>query len=73
MAPLQNSLHHAMHHGSQRRLRMPGHFDLQRGGAMGAQPLRQPVRHGCGLGLPVVVSFLAFVIVLGILAAETLP
>ena len=26
----------AMHHGGQRGLRMPGNFDLQRGGAVGA-------------------------------------
>jgi hypothetical protein len=50
---------------------MPGDFDLQRGGAVGAQPLRQPVGHGGGLGLLVV---LAFVLVRGFaFAAETLP
>jgi hypothetical protein len=31
-------------------LRMPGDFDLQRSGAVGAQPLRQSVGHGGGLG-----------------------
>src|SRR3546814_13598475 len=62
---------HAIHHGSQRGLRVPGDFDLQRGGAVGAQPLRQPVRHGGDLGLFVV---LAFVVVSGFaFAAETLP
>ena len=54
--------------GGQRRLRMPGEFDLQRGSAVGAQALRQLVGHDCGLGL----FILAFVVVRVIFAAETL-
>ncbi len=41
VAALQDGLHHAMHQRGQRHLRMPGDFDLQRGGAVGAQALRQ--------------------------------
>jgi hypothetical protein len=60
-----------MHQRGQRDLRMPGDFDLQRGGAVGAQPLRQPVGHGGGLGRVVVVLVL---VVRGFaFAAETLP
>ena len=68
-AVLQDGLHHAMHQRGQCHLRMPGDFDLQRGGAVGAQPLRQPVGES-GLGRFVV---LAFVVVPGFLVAETLP
>lgn len=68
---LQDGLHHTMHHGRQRSLRMPCDFDLQRGGAVHAQPLRRPVGHGGDLGLFVV---LAIVVVSGFaFAAETLP
>ena len=34
VAALQNGLRHAMHQCGQRHLRMPGHFDLQRGGTV---------------------------------------
>jgi hypothetical protein len=70
VAFLQDGLHHAMHQRGQRDLRMPGDFDLQRGGAVGAQPLRQPVGHGGGLGLR--RRLFAFVVAFAFGAAETL-
>ena len=39
-----------MHQRGQRDVRMPGHFDLQRRRAVGAQPLRQLVGQARGLG-----------------------
>ncbi len=56
-----------MHQRGQCDLRMLGHFDLQRSGAMGAQALGQPVGNRCGLGRFV---FLAFVIAGSIRATE---
>ena len=50
-----------MHQRGQRDLRMSGDFDLQRGGAVRAQPLRQPVGQARGLGL------------LGVLASSSFP
>jgi len=69
VAILQDGLHHAMHQRSQSHLRMPGHFNLQRGGAVGAQPLGQPIRDS-GLGRFVV---LAVVVVLGFTFRATEP
>ena len=61
-----------MHQRGQRDLRMPGDFDLQRGGAVRAQALRQPVGQARG---PELLGVLAFVVVPGFAfrAAETLP
>lgn len=67
---LQNGLHHALHQRGQRNLRMPCDFDLQLGGTVRAQPLRQPIRQARGLRRFVGVSF---VLVRASAVRETLP
>jgi len=63
----QNLLHHAMHQCGQSNLWMPCHFDLQRGGAVGAQTLRQTVGYGGGCVRRFIIRHVMFG------AAETLP